>query len=80
MNIVPDSIVVASEEFFSFVVHEEELLDAIDMRVVPADFPVESLRGLKILEYRTTRKSKDYFRVMFRHAPNPKSPVKLEGK
>ncbi len=78
MTIVPDSIVVASEEWFNFIVPVTEMLEAFEMKIVPEDFPNESLRGLAIIECGiAARKGSDFVRVKFRHAPNPKSTVLL---
>ncbi len=81
MTIIPDSIVVANDEFFSFIVPNSDLLEALELRVVPDDFPNESLRGLAPLSATVSaKKGPDHVRVMFRHAPNPKSTVKRVAK
>ncbi len=77
MTILPESIVVASEEAFSFMVPEADLLEAIAFSVVPEDFPNESLRGLQLRSVMVTARKMNAVRVMFRHDPNPKSSVKL---
>ncbi len=77
MTILPESIVVASEEAFSLMVPEGELVEAISFDHVPDNFPNESLRGLHLRSATVTAHKMGAVRVMYHHAQNPKSTVKL---
>ncbi len=93
MTILPDSLVVASDEAFSFIVPEHELAEAMVLDEIPefaeADNPqvklvVDSLRGVKIKETRVSARKvvngKPCVRVMFIHNANQASTVKTGGK
>lgn len=82
MTILPDSIVVASEECFSFMLPAADLSEVLLWNVVPDDFPDETLRGLSVVEARVTKRSPDNsaVRVMFRHPVNLNSKVWVGGR